>query len=54
MNIGKYAAALEFLTRDLDHAFGLLKIAKTAEVANAKELLTTVIDLGEHMKRGIY
>ena len=47
VNIWKCVAALEYLTRDSDQASRLLKNAKTAEVVNAKEFLTTVIDVGE-------
>ena len=41
VNIYKCVAALEFLTYDFDKACGLLKISKTAEVANEKELSTS-------------
>ena len=53
VNIWKCVAALEFLTRDFDQASRLLKNTKTDEVVYVKEFLTTVIDLGEHMKRNI-
>ena len=53
VNIWKCVATVEFLTRDFDHTSRLLKNAKTAEVVNAKEFLTTVIEVGEHMKRNI-
>ena len=42
---------ITFLIFDFDQAFRLLKNAKTAEVVNVKEFLTTVIDVGEHMKQ---
>ena len=47
VNIWKCVAALEYLTCDSDQASRLLKNAKTAEVVNAKEFLTTVIDVSE-------
>ena len=47
VNIWKCVATLEYLTQDFDQASRLLKNAKTAEVVNAEEFLTTVIDVGE-------
>ena len=53
VNIWKCIAALEFLAGDFHQASRLLKNSKTAEVVNAKEFLTIVIDVGEHMKQNI-
>ena len=53
VSIWKSVATLEFLTRGFDQVSGLLKTAKTTEVAKAKGRLTTAFEFGEHMKRNI-
>ena len=51
VNIWKYVAALKGLTREFDRVSGLLNIARTAEVVNAKKFFPAAIDIGEHMKK---
>ena len=51
VNIWKYIAALKGLTREFDRSSGLLNIARTAEVVNAKKFFPAAIDIGENMKK---